>query len=112
MPTEADFAKDPNLCRVCHQWCGLRCERPREWNPRFLAYCAIAHDDADPEKVLARDAASSPGGRMAPFVVWSSQQVSAYRQETRRYTEPLDHVDFGAWLANRAIAAMTARGAK
>jgi hypothetical protein len=111
MPTEDDFAKDPNLCRVCHQWCGLKCERARSWNPRFLAYCAIAHGDADPEIVLIRDGAVAPGGRMAPFIVWSSQQASAWRQETRRYAGPLDHEAFDAWLQRRATDARIARGA-
>jgi hypothetical protein len=110
VPSTEALARDPNLCPVCGHWCGLKCERPMEWNSRYLAYCAIAHGDSVPEVVLARDAAAHPGGRMTAFVVWLRGMVNEWTGESRRFGEPLDHAAFDWWLASRVFDVRMERG--
>jgi hypothetical protein len=46
-----------------------------EWNPLYLAY-AQAHGRT-PEEQLEHDSKAYPGGRMAGFICWVSQERGA-----------------------------------
>ncbi len=107
-PSTEALSRDPNLCPLCGHWCGLKCERPFEWNPRFLAYCALDRADVRPEAVLAIDREVHPGGRMTRFIVWCRAQVSDWQQWTKNYG-PLDHAAFDKWLQNRVSEARVQR---
>lgn len=67
------------------------------WNPRYLAYCA-ATGGLSPDDTLARDRQRYPGGCMAGFIIWSSQQAERWRALTGR--QFLD-ADYDAWLAEQ-----------
>jgi len=109
VPSEEKLAKDAHLCAICGHWCGQKCERPREWNQRFIAYCALTHGDDAPEIVLERIKASHPGGRMTSFIIWLRAMVSDWVGQTKRWNEPLDHKAFDEWLAKQVFAARVER---
>ena len=70
------------------------------YNPRYLAYCR-AHGTPDPEAMLALDRKRWPGGVMAGYLVWNTEQWGAWRKETGVRTPHLleeHHRAFDAWL--------------
>ena len=103
-----DLARDPNLCAVCGQWCGKRCERAFTWNPRFFAYAQIVHG-TDCDNALAIDRERFPGGRMTGFITWCCEMVNEWRGETKRYGGQLDHEAFDAWLKVKTLDAQIGR---
>jgi hypothetical protein len=74
--------------------------------PRFLAYCAEQGRTA--EEQLAHDEIAFPGGRMAGFLVWTSERWREFRARTKTgeyvAVSEDEHVAFDAWLAERARA--------
>ena len=66
--------------------------------PRYVAYAA-AHGRT-PDAQLAADRQAYPGGRMAGFIVWVSQQLRAWRQIAKHVGPllPEHHAAFDAWL--------------
>jgi hypothetical protein len=109
VPSEWALKRDDNLCAICGHWCGRKCEHPLEWNPRFLAYCALAHGDATPEVVLERIKTTHPGGRLTAFVVWLRATIGEWQTETLHWNDPLDHDAFDAWLRHKVLDARIAR---
>lgn len=72
----------------------------REWNPRYVLYAA-AHGQT-PEAMLAADRVRYPGGRMAGYMIWHSQQLRAFRAERPECFRGEwldDHDAFNTWLA-------------
>lgn len=57
----------------------MECYNPR-YNPRYIAYCA-AHGESDPEKMLARDKETYPGGCMLGFMEWMKAQWAAWQAD-------------------------------
>lgn len=108
-PSAEALARDPNLCAVCGHWCGLKCDRAFEWNPRFVAYCVIVHRAWDFDGVLRRLREEKPDNhRMTAFVVWLRAQVNEWRRlsdRPDRFDEPLDHVAFDMWLRKKMESA-------
>lgn len=107
-PSTEKLEKDAHLCALCGHWCGRQCEREFTWNVRFLAYCTLEHDDAEPEAVLAADRVRHVGGRMTPFIIWCRRiigewQDAQYKATRRLYSEPLDHKAFDEWLRERVL---------
>lgn len=103
-PNPSELVRDPNLCAICGHWCGKKCERPLEWNPRFVAYCVIVHGTRDFDAVLRQLKERAPAGHMSPFIVWVREQIGEWRQLTREFNAPLDHVAFDHWLGRKVEA--------
>jgi hypothetical protein len=99
-PSVAEMKRDPNVCAICGHWCGKKCERPLEWNPRFVAYCVLEHGTRDFDGVLLQLRERAPGGQMSPFISWVRAQVHEW-QRTRAFGGPLDHAAFDEWLRRK-----------
>lgn len=77
-----------------------------EWNPRYRVY-ARRHGKT-PEEMLAHDEHAWPGGRMAGFMLWISQQWTAWaklkgmtRTASGSNDTPISeamHEEFTGWL--------------
>lgn len=50
------------------------------WNPHYLAYCRAHGFADDPEGMQRHDAAHWPGGANTGFILWISQQRTAFAQ--------------------------------
>jgi len=78
--------------------------------PNFAAYC-MAHGAASVEAMIAADAVKYPGGKMAGFIIWNSEQLRRWKQETKwaggRMTDA-DHAAYDAWLQPSAQQAEAA----
>ncbi len=77
------------------------------WNPRYLAYCRV-NGETDPDKMLARDRKTWPGGCMVGFSLWIEKKWQEWYTSigkgglplhTQRYYQ--DHAAFDAWLAKQ-----------
>ena len=74
-----------------------------DWNLRYLAYAKAHHVD-DPVEMMRRDSAAWPGGKMAGFQIWMSQQWQAWRKlrgvGRDDFIDIKQHADFDAWLSS------------
>ncbi|WP_213308245.1 hypothetical protein [Paraburkholderia sacchari] len=74
----------------------------KQWNPRFAAYAASR--GMTPEQASAADRITYPGGRFAGFVVWNSQRIREFLQETGEHRSVTTHFGlYDAWLARRFV---------
>lgn len=80
-------------------------------NPRYLAYCS-AHG-MTPEAMAEHDEVRWPGGRMAGFILWMSEQSrkffkahpEAFSKGWNGVPDPYqlsDHSAWDTWLQNQA----------
>lgn len=73
----------------------------KQYQPRYIAYAA-AHG-MSPEQMLAADAVRYVGGKMAGFMIWTSQQWRAWAKasgrDSRAPKSAADHASFDAFLA-------------
>ena len=74
----------------------------RAWNPRYVAY-ARAHGHT-PEGMLAHDTEAWPGGKMAGFILWISQQWHAWyalpaQKGRKRHNDVLGDDDYASFDA-------------
>lgn len=75
----------------------------KQWNPRFAAY-AISQG-MTPDELLAKDAINYPGGKMAGFIIWSTEQLNVFRKEHPEaflHGSLVDHTGYDAWLLKSA----------
>lgn len=75
-----------------------------EMNPRYLCYCT-AHGKS-PDEMFEHDKARWPGGVMAGFICWITQQWGDWKAENNAFNLPIgevEHKKFDQWLSGRAI---------
>jgi len=75
----------------------------REWNPRYVAYAASY--GRTPEAQMEVDRIEWPGGRLAGFLTWNSEQLLIWAEETGQRKACGDSwsvtqlAEYDAWLA-------------
>lgn len=99
LETRGNLTEDADAvtCRACSK--KLRAPESGAYQHRYLAYAA-AHG-RDPEAMLEHDIEEWPGGHMAGFILWISQQWQDWSQEQENKRSALteqDHQDFDARL--------------
>lgn len=80
-----------------------------QWTHRYTSY-ARSHG-LTAEQMIAQDALSYPGGRMAGFIAWIGEQWDAWEKATGRPSRRnvaltrAEHEAFDEWLVGRRKAA-------
>lgn len=53
----------------------MKSNKPK-WNPNYMAYAAS--QNLSPEECMTKDAEKYPGGKMAGFMIWMSEQICEF----------------------------------
>ena len=87
----------------------------RTYTHRYTVYAA--QHGKTPDEMLAHDKKRWPGGKMCGFMLWINKrwqewhEAKGYRRHDYIVTSA-DHVDFDAWIVQRAAERAIEKGAK